>query len=213
MRKPGSNGAETLRSLRTAAVELIAEHGYEAMNLRMLASRIGVTPASIYRYFENKQQLLFSIVEEVTRKLTSELTAILEEVEGPEQQMRAFIAFYLGYQVANRRESFVLWMEMRSLTPPNFRTISRLQRVYTRMVRQIVERGVETGQFAVEDCQIATYALLQMLVSLSRWYDSRGRIKPVTLIEIYTKQILRMLGVSAQCATRSPGSASKRTVP
>ena len=81
MRKPGSNGAETLRSLRSAAIELIAEHGYEAMNLRMLGNKVGVTPASFYRYFENKQQLLFSLVEEVTRRLTSELAAISKRLK------------------------------------------------------------------------------------------------------------------------------------
>jgi len=42
MRKPGSNGAETLRNLRTAAIQLLAEHGYGAMNLRMLAKKVGV---------------------------------------------------------------------------------------------------------------------------------------------------------------------------
>ena len=110
--------------------------------------------------------------------------------------MRAFIAFYLGYQVANRTESFVLWTEMRSLTPPNFRTISRLQRIYTDKVRLIVERGVETGQFAVEDCKIATYSAIQMLIMVARWYNPQGRIKPTTLIGIYTNQILRMLGAS-----------------
>jgi AcrR family transcriptional regulator len=206
MRKPGSNGAETLRSLRSAAIELIAEHGYEAMNLRMLGNKVGVTPASFYRYFENKQQLLFSLVEEVTRRLTSEMAAIVEEIDDPEQQMRAFIAFYLTYQVANRTESFVLWTEMRSLTPPNFRTISRLQRIYTNKVRLIVERGVQTGQFAVEDCEIATYSLIQMLITVSRWYNPQGRIKPTTLIGIYTNQILRMLGAAGR-AKRFLGEA------
>jgi AcrR family transcriptional regulator len=201
MRKPGSNGAKTLRALRSAAIELIAEHGYEAMNLRMLANKVGLTPASFYRYFENKQQLLFSLVEEVTRRLTSELAAIVEEIEDPEQQMRAFIAFYLGYQVPNRTESFVLWTEMRSLTPPNFRAISRLQRIYTSKVRIIVERGVQAGQFAVEDCEVATYSLIQMLITVSRWYNPQGRIKPTALSAIYTNQILRMLGASAR-ATR-----------
>jgi AcrR family transcriptional regulator len=201
MRKPGSNGAETLRRLRSAAIELIAEHGYEAMNLRMLANKVGVTPASFYRYFENKQQLLFLLIEEVTKRLISELAAIIDQIEDPEQQMRAFIAFHLRYIIANPTESFVLWTEMRSLTAANFRSISRLQRIYTNRVRLIVERGVSTGQFAVEDSAIATYSLNQMLIMVARWYNPQGRIKPTTLIRIYTNQILRMLGASG-CAMR-----------
>ncbi len=213
MRKPGSNAANTLRALRSAAIELIAGHGYEAMNLPMLANRAGVTPALLYRYFDNKQQLLFSIVEEVTKKLTNGLMAITEQIADPQEQMRAFIAFYLGYQASNRQESFVLWTETRSLTAQNFRAISHLQRIYTDKVREIVERGVEAGQFAVEDCKIATYSLLQMLVTVSRWYNPRGRIKPAALIEIYTNQIFRMLGSCVRSATKPCRGASKRSVP
>ncbi len=39
-------------------VELIYENGFDAFNFKKLASYIGTTEAGIYRYFENKQQLL-----------------------------------------------------------------------------------------------------------------------------------------------------------
>src|SRR5271154_5075996 len=64
MRTPGSNGAETWRNLRSAAIRLLSEHGYEAMNLRMLAKTIGVQVGSLYNYIESKQQLLFWLLKE-----------------------------------------------------------------------------------------------------------------------------------------------------
>src|ERR1019366_5553005 len=57
MRKPGSKGAETLRNLRTAAIQLLSEHGYGAMNLRMLAKKVGIQASSLYNYIDSKQQL------------------------------------------------------------------------------------------------------------------------------------------------------------
>ena len=40
------------------AIVLIDEIGFEAFNFKKLAARISSTEASVYRYFENKQQLL-----------------------------------------------------------------------------------------------------------------------------------------------------------
>jgi AcrR family transcriptional regulator len=39
-------------------IELIEEIGYEAFTFKKLAIKINSTEASVYRYFENKQQFL-----------------------------------------------------------------------------------------------------------------------------------------------------------
>jgi AcrR family transcriptional regulator len=40
------------------SIECMFEKGFESFNFKMLAQRMGSAEASIYRYFENKQQLL-----------------------------------------------------------------------------------------------------------------------------------------------------------
>ena len=47
-------GGDILRN----SVELIEELGFEDFTFRKLAARIGSTEASVYRYFENKHNLL-----------------------------------------------------------------------------------------------------------------------------------------------------------
>src|SRR5271168_875176 len=99
MRTPGSNGAETLRNLRSAAIRLLSEHGYEAMNLRMLAKTIGVQVGSLYNYIDSKQQLLFWLLKEAVEGL---LTAFDEQLGGigePGVQMHEFVVFHLGYHI------------------------------------------------------------------------------------------------------------------
>jgi AcrR family transcriptional regulator len=193
MRKPGSHGAERLRTLRSAAIRLLSERGYEGMNLRMLAKRVGVQVGALYNYIDSKQQLLFWLLKEITEKLLAELDLRLNGIDDPEAQMRAFVAFHLGYHIANRKEYWVLLMESRSLSPANYRAISRLQRLYTDNVRGLVERGVASGIFKVKDPQVATFALLQMLSAVIRWYRPNGRLTPDELIEVYTDLILGML--------------------
>jgi AcrR family transcriptional regulator len=202
MRKPGSNGAETLRNLRAAAIQLLSEHGYQAMNLRMLAKKVGLQASSLYNYIESKQELLFLLCEETTKDLAAEFDLILKEVEDPANRLRKFIAFHLGYHIVNRKQASVLQTEMRSLTAKNNEAIMKLQRLYTGKVRSIIDRGVEVGEFQVKDSEIATFALLQMLTAVTRWYRPQGRLTLDQLVEIYTDLSLGMLRADGDASTR-----------
>jgi len=211
MRKPGSRGPQTLRNLRTAAIQLLAERSYEGMNLRLLASKLRLQAGSLYNYIESKQQLLFWLMKDSTEKLLREFEATIAPIEDPAQQMLKFVGFHVGYHISNRKEASVLLTEMRSLTPQNNRAIKQLQRLYTDKVQELVERGGAAGKFAVDDSRIATFVLLQMLTSVARWYRPRGRLTVPELIGVYTDLVFAMLGASRPAegalAVRGPHQA------
>jgi AcrR family transcriptional regulator len=193
MRKPGSRGPETLRNLRSAAIQLLAERSYEGMNLRLLASKLKLQAGSLYNYIESKQQLLFWLMGESTEKLLREFDAKIAPIDEPGEQMLRFVAFHVGYHIANRKEASVLLTEMRSLTPQNYRAIKQLQRLYTDKIQAIVERGCANGDFSVNDSRVATFVLLQMLTAVARWYTPRGRLSVDELIGVYTDLTFAML--------------------
>lgn len=214
MRKPGSNGAETLRNLRTAAVQLLSEHGYEGMNLRLLAGKVGLQASSLYNYIDSKQQLLFWLCEETTEALAIELEETLKAVEDSTERLRKFVAFHLGYHILNRKQASVLQMEIRSLTAKNYQAITKLQRLYTDKVRSIVDDGVADGSFKVADSEIATFALVQMLTAVTRWYRPQGRLTLDDLVEIYTDLSFGMLHANRAASAKRIASrpAPSKTV-
>ncbi len=211
MRKPGSNGAETLRNLRTAAIQLLSEHGYGAMNLRMLAKKVGIQASSLYNYIDSKQQLLFLLCEETTENLLIEFDRTVKPVEDLEDRLRKFVEFHLAYHIVNRKQASVLQMEMRSLMAKNHEAILKLQRAYTDKVRGIIDQGVEVGNFRVEDSEIATFALLQMLTAVIRWYRPQGRLTIDQLVEIYTDLSFGMLRADEGASVRQTAAASVST--
>lgn len=194
MRKPGSKGLDTLRNLHSAAIQLLAERSYQGMNLRLLASKLGLQAGSLYNYIESKQQLLFWLMKETTENLLRGFDAEIAPIGDAEQQMLRFVAYHVGYHIANRKEASVLATEMHSLTPQNFRAVTQLQRLYTDQVQAIVERGMATNQFSVADSRIATFVLIQMLTSVARWYSPRGRLSADQLIAVYTDLAFALLG-------------------
>lgn len=54
----------TRESIRTVALELFAEQGYDGTSLREIAERLGVTKAAVYYHFKTKEEILGSLVED-----------------------------------------------------------------------------------------------------------------------------------------------------
>ncbi|MER6346041.1 TetR/AcrR family transcriptional regulator [Streptomyces sp. NPDC001595] len=63
------------RDVRAAAREVITRQGVEALTLAEIARRVGVTPAALYRHFDD----LGDIVRQTTRDIVTELTDGLRE--------------------------------------------------------------------------------------------------------------------------------------
>jgi AcrR family transcriptional regulator len=210
MRTRGSNGNETRRNLRTAAVKLLFKHGYENMNLRMLAKSIGIRVGSLYNYFDSKQGLLFWLLTESHEKLLLKLNEIGEASTDPDVQMRRFIAFHLGYLLAEREEATVLSMEaVHRLSRKNFRVFARMQREYTDKVCAIVQKGTAAGKFNTPDAQLATFAVITMLTAVVRWYKVDGKLKPDQVIDVYTDLIFAMLGATVTPAGNTGNRVSR----
>ncbi|MEU2060989.1 TetR/AcrR family transcriptional regulator [Streptomyces sp. NPDC013455] len=98
--------AELERDALTAARELIASQGAEALSLSAVARKVGVTPPALYRYFDGKAGLTLAVYEAVTR----DFVTIVAEAAGardPEDfggQLYAATRAVLDWSVAHPGE-------------------------------------------------------------------------------------------------------------
>ncbi|MCB9639793.1 MAG: TetR/AcrR family transcriptional regulator [Myxococcales bacterium] len=60
----GNKRGELREPILAATASLFLEKGYEGLSMRQIADAIGYTATTIYRYFANKDELLFALVEE-----------------------------------------------------------------------------------------------------------------------------------------------------
>jgi AcrR family transcriptional regulator len=72
-RPPGFTREQLLKS----AAEVFAEKGFENASLQAIASRAGVTSATVYRHFESKADLLLGVVEQAIHAMP-----VAERIEG-----------------------------------------------------------------------------------------------------------------------------------
>src|SRR5258708_19742260 len=88
---------ELRHAILTAAGELFLEHGYERFSLRKVAERIGYSPTTIYLYFRDKDDLLFTVVDEGFGRFGQQLEAAAASTQDPWERLialgRASLAF------------------------------------------------------------------------------------------------------------------------
>lgn len=195
-RTVGSDGARTEEAIRQAAVELIAERGFEATTLRALAERVGVQPGSLYRYFPSESRMLVELLVEHLQFLLEAWAREQPATADAVERLRAFVEFHVRSHTLRRREVFVANMELRSLAPADYRRVVALRRRYEDILTEILRAGVETGAFRLPDARIASFAVLAMLTGVGSWFNEGGRLGKRELVEQYTQLVLQCVGAA-----------------
>jgi AcrR family transcriptional regulator len=196
MRQRGSHRAGTFSAIKASGIRLIYRHGYEAMTLRMLARDVGLESGSLYYHIKDKQDFLFRLLKEIIEGNLAALDEKLAGLEDPEQQIRAFICFFITHQWEKKEEAFIISSEVRSLTPENYEVIGALSRSFRDRVEEIIDKGVAMGKFRVRNVTVAAIAICDILSGPARWYYPKELLVLDEIMEMISDMIFRLLGAS-----------------
>lgn len=85
-----------------AAIEVIANKGFQRTTIKEIAKQAGVADGTIYNYFKNKDAILFAIVEMITQAEVRDL----HFSEAVQQLPQQFIEGYVKQRMAEVNDSF-----------------------------------------------------------------------------------------------------------
>ena len=74
----------------TEARRIAQAHGYNGMNFRELADRVGIKPASIYHHFASKADLGAAVAKRYWEDAVANLEAIHAEEEDPRAALQRY---------------------------------------------------------------------------------------------------------------------------
>jgi len=121
-RSPRGQGEELRDEILDAAEALLVEtQSEEAVSIRSVAERVGVTPPSIYRHFEDKASLMFSVCSRQFDRLDVELRAHRAAETDPLAAVLACGRAYVRFGVAHPEMYRIMFMGHSDLTPEQYR--------------------------------------------------------------------------------------------
>ena len=161
------------QEIQLAARYIFSKKGYTAATMEEIAQQAHIAPGTIYRYFNNKEDLYASLNTQGNLALEEELVRLESEIEQENITkcrdiiMKLLNAFYLIYQKAP--EEALIYANMQSgvfsrISPRSMEKINQSGRRSFSCIRRIIGMGKKKGlikpdvnEFALADALWSTF--------------------------------------------------------
>ena len=174
------------KEITDVALRLFAQNGYHSTTLDEVAANIGVTKATLYYYFNSKEELLRAILN---RSLTRMQTTLNLEKSSfsTAEKLRRFIEYTVEFSANAAELAKITFEQVEALPKRSREAVKRKERKLDILLKNILERGVDEGILAIDDIKIVSYAIIGMCNSTYHWFKPDGKLAPQQISEIYIK--------------------------
>lgn len=130
-----------------AALRVFGEKGFEASTISAICRAANISDATLYEYFDSKEEVLFSIPELYTRREVERMQEISHYIHSPKEKLRVIIQGYLEFYERNRMYTSVALLTLKGnrnfLKSPAYAVI----REASRSIVEAFNEGVAEGIF------------------------------------------------------------------
>lgn len=178
-----------------AAIASFAEHGYHATTTRDIAARAEMSPAALYVHHDSKESLLFEISRSGHEVAADVIREAIAREDKPQTQLRSAVYDFTLWHAENSPLARVVQYEFGALDTEHRRVIISMRRGIEQELAAVVEAGITSGDFSVNDVLETTRAILSLSIDVVRWFDPARSSKGKDIAELYSQLALRMVGV------------------
>jgi len=133
-------------SILAAASRVFSQKGFQAASITEIAQAAGVSDGLVYKYFENKRDLLISTLTAFYERVMHDLEQQVELGETFAHRLRLLVQTHLGVFVRDTGLCRLFISEVRVATDYPGSAIQILNKRYTAVLTRIVRDGIENGE-------------------------------------------------------------------
>ena len=160
------------------AEALFAERGFDGTSIREIAEHAGATKALIYHYYDSKEALYQTLLEDAVSGVVTQIEAIAADETEPETQIRAVVQVFIdAYHDAPHRFQMV----QRTIDDHHAIAAVLAERWFSRAhraVQDIVARGVHQGDLKPLPVQMVPLAIIGLVIHTLRGQKLVGHVDP-----------------------------------
>lgn len=169
------------------AAKLFAEKGFENTTTRDICRATGMSHAMIYYYFDDKESLLYEILDDILSDGLERIKKIARSNKSLKEKLTAITDVYARYHVDKIDKMKVFVHEQKSLKQEHKKKVSEYQREYLSIIVNILKHLKKKDEVVNLDATVAAFTFFGMVHWAYRWYDPNGKIKPKQLSAIINR--------------------------
>ncbi len=176
--KKHKKGLITREKILTEAINHFSEDGFTKASTRGLVRRVGMTSSAIYNHFENKEEILFTIIQLTGDKVLATLNSAIEEYEDPEECLKQMIIRMIGlFRDHEMRKEISIFIEQVHQLPKDLRKICNQKH---REIFQTFKNKVSEFKKNTPGCRmnetVASFTILGAMNWVYQWYKDSGNL-------------------------------------
>ena len=162
-----------MADIMAAARQVIAERGYENALMSEIADRAGIVEGTLYRYFENKRDLLTKVVDDWFEEVLSS-DSNLTSIRGTWNRLRHLT--WRALQAIRSQPALSRYMLLEIRRDPDYRHTRsfKLNRRFTAEVSEVFESAVASGEFRSDVSPALLRDMVFGCIEHSTWKFLRG---------------------------------------
>jgi AcrR family transcriptional regulator len=175
--------SETREEILSAAREVLLERGAADLSLREIARRAGFTPGALYKYFDNKDDVIKTLADEAMAALVGAFSAVPAGL-APDSRAVGLGLAYLAFAREHPEDVAVVEMHESAAHPhPMTADHVALEEAVVGVFRDGIEAGVFTGD--PQDAETMAYGAWALVQGLHRFERQQ---RPVLADKVRTRQ-------------------------
>jgi TetR/AcrR family transcriptional regulator, cholesterol catabolism regulator len=165
---------ETWKRIVDQARELFAENGYNGTGVAAIARAAGVTNAGLYHYVDNKEELLFAVLDEAVGDHLIALEHIVECGLAPREALDKALDVHLDFVLGKPAAVRVFLSERRFLTGSLAAKYAASIKRYDTLFGRVIEQCLPAVSH--RERKLLRFSILGMINWVPEWYDAGGPI-------------------------------------
>ncbi|WP_214103009.1 TetR/AcrR family transcriptional regulator [Acrocarpospora catenulata] len=157
----GEHRAQTQERILTAFARLARSQGIDAISMTDVAAEAGITRTVLYNYFPDKAALLLGFTERVTQYFVESYDRDLPADASPSVRLRAFVRLQLAGLMAHPHPGAADLSA--TLGPDAYQQLAAHVAPMQRILCEILQSGVDTGEFRTTDIPATARIVLAIL--------------------------------------------------
>ncbi|MDE2394883.1 MAG: TetR family transcriptional regulator [Burkholderiales bacterium] len=175
------------------AVELFYNNGLSNTTLEAVADQMKVTKPFIYAHFKSKSELLAEICSRGIRASLDALNRVVATQGTASEKLQSLARDFMFAVLSNQAHIAIYNREEKHLSPEDSEAINEMRREFDRKFCALLEEGVATGEFVVDDVHIASLAIGGIVSWSYVWYRPNGRLSPAETADQVADLVMAMV--------------------
>lgn len=166
----------TKKKILKKATDLFYEHGFVKASIRDIVRAVGVTNSTVYIHFRNKDEILYSIIEDIGSTLMEELQEVANNHPDPIVCLREMI-FKQVCLIKEKRKEIKIYIEEQYQLPTPLRKKALAQQrqifdIYYNKIGELKEKGF-TNEL---DQTVVTFCIFATMNWAYRWFRDKRKL-------------------------------------